>query len=137
MIPLQNVRTVILGSVTGGTTVQASVDTLGFRAARIIAYSDSILAPTTNSILEESDDGVNFTVVPNTTPGVDWTPAGNTTDQPKVAWFVDLRGRARYLRARCEYGGKASDTFLVADLCDPSDGVNSGADANIPNAVGL
>jgi hypothetical protein len=137
MIPLQNVKTVVLANVNAGNSIAGSVDCYGFRAARITAISDSVAAPSTATILEESDDASTWSVVPNTDPSVDWTPVTHTGEQPKVAWYVDLRGRKRYLRATVAYAGKLSDTFLVADLCDPFDGVTSGADANIPNAVGL
>lgn len=137
MIPLQNVKTVVLANVNAGNTITGSVDALGFRAIRISAYSDSVAAPTTASILEESDDELSWSEVPGTTPAVDWTPVGNTTEQPKIAWYVDLRGRKRYLRATCAYAGKLSDTFLVADLVDPADGITTAAEAGVANGVGF
>ena len=125
----QNMRSVLL-SESSATTLTGSVDTQGFRFARIAFTSASTGAPTTNCKLEQSDDNSTWEAIRGIVLSTDYTlsTATNASTRPKVIWDVNLAGRKRYLKATIEHA-TSGRCQLNAVLTDPVDGVSSATDA--------
>jgi len=124
----QTSKTVLAGEGSA-TTISGTVDTRGFRAARIQMCSASTGAPTTNTKLEQSDDNSTWEAIPGIVRGVDYTlsTATNSTTLAKVVWDVSLLGRKRYLRATVEHATSGRGA-ITAVLFDPYDAPTATAD---------
>jgi hypothetical protein len=131
----QNIKSVVL-SEASASTLTASVDTQGFRFARIAFTSASTGAPTTNCKLEQSDDNSTWEAIRGIVLGTDYTlgTTTNLTTRPKIVWDVNLAGRKRYLKATVEHAS-ASRGQLNAMLLDPIDGITTVAETGAANYV--
>lgn len=131
----QNMRSVLLNE-SSASTLTASVDTQGFRFARIVFTSASTGAPTTNCKLEQSDDNSTWEAIRGIVLGTDYTlsTATNASTRPKVVWDVNLAGRKRYLKATIEHA-TSGRCQLNAMLLDPIDGITTVAETGAANYV--
>ena len=131
----QNMRSVLL-SESSATTLTGSVDTQGFRFARIAFTSASTGAPTTNCKLEQSDDNSTWEAIRGIVLSTDYTlsTATNASTRPKVIWDVNLAGRKRYLKATIEHA-TSGRCQLNALLLDPIDGITTVAETGAANYI--
>lgn len=131
----QNMRSILLNE-SSATTLTGSVDTQGFRFARIQFTSASTGAPTTNCKLEQSDNNSTWEPIVGVVLGTDYTlsAATNLSTRPKIIWDLNLAGRKRYLRATVEHA-TSGRCQLNALLLDPIDGITTSAETGAANYV--
>lgn len=129
MRSLQNTKAVLMNE-TSGTALTGSVDTQGFRFARVIFSSASTGALTTNTKIEQSDNNSTWEAIPGLVQGTDYTlsTATNVSTKPKIVFAVSMLGKKRYLKATIEHA-VSGRCQLNAILSDPADAVGSAADA--------
>jgi len=136
-------------SATVGTTAAtalctAEFDTLGFAYASISFFEGT--SPTTNGLstvltnhaLQHSDTaGSGHTAISGFTAGTDWTPtsAATLTNNAKVIYNVDLRGKKRYLKVTAQGGSVFTSAVLVCTLTNPADGRTTAAEIGAAHVV--
>lgn len=122
----------------------AEFDTAGFSYASIALFEGT--SPTTNSLgtvltnhaLQHSDTaGSGHTAIPGFTAGTDWTPssAATSTNNAKIIYNVDLRGKKRYLKVTTVGGSIFTTGVLVCTLTNPADGRTSAAEMGAAQIV--
>lgn len=91
-----------------------SIDTKGFRYALVVVYFGAMDIAMAALKLRESDDDSTYSDV----TGGDFSSAGTlpsaTADNTFVAWFVDLKGKKRYLDVNATGGDGTVGTFMTA-----------------------
>jgi hypothetical protein len=121
MLDLQKAKTVPVTTpgaiVDNAAFTTAIIDTLGFRALRIVVLLGALDVALATLKLRESDasdmtgavdvDGADFSVAPATLPAA-------TDDNKLVAIFVNLNGRQRYLDLSMTGGDGTAGTYAVA-----------------------
>lgn len=125
-------------------TMTAEFDTLGFSYASIALFEGTL--PTTNGVgtvltnhaLQHSDTaGSGHTAISGFTAGTDWTPssAATLTNNAKVVYNVDLRGKKRYLKVTTVGGSVFTTGVIVCTLTNPSDGRTTAAEIGAAQVV--
>ena len=129
MRSFQNTKSILM-SETSATSLTGSVDTQGFRFARVIFSSASTGALTTNTKIEQSDNNSTWEAIPGLVQGTDYTLSAvtNASTKPKIIFAVSMLGKKRYLKATIE-NATSGRCQLNAVLTDPVDGVSSATDA--------
>jgi len=115
-----------------GQSFTASVDTQGFRYARIIFCSDSAGRLISGTKIEQSDKGVTWEAIPKMVAGVDYvlpTKATSTT-QPKIVWDVSMIGKKRFLKATIEQITEGN-SIIMAQLLEPIDSVTTAEETGV------
>ena len=127
MRTIQNQKSVISADVSASSAT-GSVDTQGFRFARVQFSSSSTGALTTNTKIEHSDDNSTWETISGLVQGTDYTlsAATNATTKPKIVWNVSLLGKKRYLKATVEHTTSGRGR-IDAILSDPADGIDTAA----------
>lgn len=107
--------------VTNGATVTASIDTLGYKRARVrVIMGTSNTASNNPSVLKvgESDDATTYTDITELVGdgvGGFTVPNASTADANVVEFDIDLRGRKRYLKVTLS-PTTTQESVMVADL---------------------
>lgn len=133
--------------VDNASYTTAAVDTFGFNKARITVYLGASDIAMTALKLQESDDsgmsgatdipGAVFGTSTNPDTGTTSTLPSATDDNKFFTFFVDLKGRKRYIDLVATAGDGSTGTYAVAfaDLYDannvPSTATERGAAANL------
>lgn len=127
---LQNQKSVIVADVASASTLTGSVDTQGFRFARVEFSSSSTGIMTTNTKIEQSDDNSTWEAIPGLVRGTDYSLSAvtNSTTKPKIVWNVEMLGKKRYLKVTVEHATAGRGRFH-ATLSVPADGIDT-ADAS-------
>lgn len=121
----QNMKSVLMNE-SSASTLTGSVDTQGFRFARVVFTSASTGALTTNTKIEHSDNNSTFEAIPGLVQGTDYTLSAvtNASTKPKIIWNVSLLGKKRYLKATVE-NATSGRCQLNATLLDPADAIDT------------
>lgn len=129
MRSFQNTKSVVMNE-SSASALTGSVDTQGFRFARVIFSSASTGALTTNTKIEQSDNNSTWEAIPGLVQGTDYTLSAvtNASTKPKIIFAVSMLGKKRYLKATIE-NATSGRCQLNAVLTDPVDGVSSATDA--------
>lgn len=109
-----------------GQSYTASLDTQGFRYARIIFCSDSGGRLVSGTKIEQSDKGVIWEPIQKMVAGVDYvlpSKAASTT-QPKIVWDVSMIGKKRYLKVSIEQIAEGN-SIIMAQLLEPIDSITT------------
>lgn len=133
-----------VGTTAVTATMTAEFDTLGFSYASIALFEGT--SPTTNGLgtlasnhaLQHSDTaGSGHTAIPGFTAGTDWTPTSSATltNNAKVIYNVDLRGKKRYLKVTASGGSVFTTGVLVCTLTNPADGRTTAAEIGAAHVV--
>lgn len=133
--------------VDNAAVTTATIDTLGFNKLKVVVYLGDIDAAMTTLKLTESDDSgmAGATDIPGAIYGTSTNPDTGTTsalpsasdDNKFFVFFVDLKGRKRYIDLAATAGDGAAGTFIAAygELYDaltvPSTAAMRGAAANL------
>lgn len=123
---IQNQKSVIVNDTASGSSLTGSVDTQGFRFARVEFSSSSTGAMTTNTKIEQSDDNSTWESIPSLVRGTDYSlsAATNLTTKPKIVWNVSMLGKKRYLKVSVEHATAGRGRFH-ATLSVPADGIDT------------
>jgi hypothetical protein len=115
-----------------GQSFTASVDTQGFRYARIIFCSDSAGRLVSGTKIEQSDKGVTWEAIPKMITGVDYVlpSKGTSTTQPKIVWDVSMLGKKRFLKATIEQITEGN-SIIMAQLLEPIDSVTTADETGV------
>lgn len=122
---LQNQKSVVAADASA-SSVTGSVDTQGFRFARVQFSSSSTGALTTNTKIEQSDDNSTWESIPGLVQGTNYTLSGSTnaTTKPKIIYNVSMLGKKRYLKITIEHATSGRGR-IDAILSDPADGIDT------------
>jgi hypothetical protein len=115
-----------------GQSFTASVDTQGYRYARIISCSDSAGRLASGTKIEQSDNGVTWEAIPKMVVGVDYflPEKATSTTQPKIVWDVSMLGKKRFLKATIEQIAEGN-SIIMAQLLEPIDSVTTADETGV------
>lgn len=117
----------------------AEIDTLGFSYAIVNVYFGAMdIAMTALKVQESDTSGSGFADVTGLVFGTSTNDAGSTSSLPSAtsdntifSFFIDLRGRKRYLDVSATGGDGTLGTYMTAwvELWRPADGVLTATEA--------
>jgi hypothetical protein len=104
------------GAILDNTSpTTAAVDTAGFAYAVITVFLGALdIAMTALKLQQSNASGSGFADITGTVGGTDFTLPIATDDNKFVKFFVDLRGKKRYLDLVATVGDGAAGTYFAA-----------------------
>ena len=127
-----------VASATNAANVTAQFDCTGYNFVKIVAFGNSTQPASTQSCtIVESETAGGTTTSAILHAAITQNTAATTTSGAKMTWAIPMQGRKPFLTATYTPAATSGSYFLVAEMSEPYDTVNSRIQSAVGSSYGI